>query len=70
MAPLHEPCVSPEGGRNMTPYKLNLDKYKIRADLAIWGKGGADIRPIYGPSLWIRYIREGLTSVSLARIEH
>ena len=37
----------------MIPYKLNLDKYKIRADLAIWGKGGADIRPIYGPSLWI-----------------
>ena len=45
--------MSPEGDRNMIPYKLNLDKYKIREDLAIRGKGGADIRPIYGPSLWI-----------------
>jgi hypothetical protein len=37
----------------MIPYKPNLDKYKLKADLAIWGKGGADIIPIYGPSLWI-----------------
>jgi hypothetical protein len=43
----------------MIPYKPHLDQYNIRADLAIWGRGGGDIRPIYGPSLWISEITLG-----------
>jgi hypothetical protein len=51
--------VRPEGAKKMIPYKPNLDQYNLRANLAIWGRGSADIRPIYRPSLCVSAITLG-----------
>jgi hypothetical protein len=50
MAPSHERARAHYGAMNMIPYKPKREPFKKEHTGPIWGKGGADMRPISGPS--------------------